>query len=165
MATQNEGPLDISLDLTKTTTTVPMVAEGQLCKWRLAKVSMPTSEKGKMVKFEWDLVEPAPNTEGGQIKPGEMGSKFFENVALFDKNTPAGTTPEWAAKRIAQRIDAVLGTGDANNTKGKPPRPVFDASTVSQMIGKELVAKMKVRTGDFVSNEFGALYFPGDIAA
>jgi hypothetical protein len=165
MATQNEGPLDISLDLSNKSTVTPMVADGQLARWRFVKASKATSDKGDMIKFEYDLVEPAPDTEGGQIKPGAMGSKFFENIALFDKNTPKGTVPGWAEERIAKRMDALLGTGDPNNKKGKPTRPVFNSETVSQMIGKELVAKMKVRTGDFIANEFGQVYFPGDIAA
>jgi hypothetical protein len=164
---EQTGPLDISLDLSKTKTTVPMVADGHLCEWRLEKVGTRQAgeDKGKMVAFEWKLTQPAPNTEGGQIKPGEMGATFFENIALFDKNTPKGVVPEWANKRIALRIDALLGTGDENNPKGKPVRPEFNSETVSQMIGKTVVAKMKVKGGDFPGNEFGTLTFPGDIAA
>jgi hypothetical protein len=118
-----------------------------------------------MLKFEYDLVEPAPTADGGTIQPGQMGAKMFENIALFDKNTPAGTVPQWALERIAKRQDALLGTGDANNKKGKPARPAFGPEAVEQMIGKELVAKMKVRTGDYTGNEFDQVYFPGDIAA
>jgi hypothetical protein len=163
----NTGPLDINLDLSKTKTTVPMVAEGHLCEWRLENVGtkQTNEDKGKMVVFTWKLTQPAPNTEGGQIKPGEMGATLFDNVALFDKNTPKNEVPEWANKRIAQRIDALLGTGDEGNPKGKPTRPAFNAETVSQMIGKTVVAKMKVKGGDFPGNEFGTLTFPGDIAA
>lgn len=164
MADQNNGPLDISLDLSNTKTVVPMVADGHLCKWRCKNIGMATSEKGKMVKYEWNLVDPAPNTDGGQIKPGEMGATFFETVTLYDKNTPAGEVPEWAKKKIAQRIDALLGTGDPGNTKGKPTRPNFDAACVAQMIGKELIAKMKVRRDENGGNDFGTLTFPGDIA-
>jgi hypothetical protein len=167
MATQNEGPLDISLDLTKKTTTVPMVADGHLCRWRLVNISKATGEKGDAIKFEYDLTAPAPNTEGGQIEPGKMGAKFFENITLYDKNTPKGTVPDWAEKRIAQRMDALLGTGDVGNKKGKPERPVFDATAASQMIGKEIVAKMKVGTdnNNNPQSNFGQVYFPGDIAA
>lgn len=164
---ENTGPLDINLDLSKTKTTVPMVAEGHLCEWRFEKAGMKQAGEGKgnMITMEWKLTQPAPNTEGGQIKPGEMGATLFENIALFDKNTPTGQIPEWAQKRIAQRIDALLGTGDEGNPKGKPTRPAFNAETVSQMIGKTVVAKMKVKGGDFPGNEFGTLTFPGDIAA
>lgn len=165
MPDQNTGPLDISLDLSNTKTTVPMVMEGHLCEWRFVRAGTKTSENGKTVVLEWDLVNPAPNTEGGQIKPGEMGSKLFENIALYDKNTPKDQVPEWANKRIAQRIDGVLGTGDLGNPKGKPARPVFNAETVTKMIGQTMVAKMKVRGGDYVGNEFGQITFPGDISA
>lgn len=162
---EQTGPLDINLDLSKTKTTVPMVADGHLCEWRFEKAGMKTSEKGPMVVLEWKLTQPAPNTEGGQIKPGEMGATLFENIALFDKNTPQGEVPKWAQERLAKRIDATLGTGDEGNAKGKPARPAFNAETVSQMIGKTVVAKMRVRSGDYVGNEFGTLTFPGDIAA
>lgn len=167
MASENSGPLDINLDLSKTKTTVPMIADGHLCELRLEKVAQKqaSDNKGNMVVFEWKITQPCPNTEGGQIKPGEMGATIFDNIALFDKNTPAGTVPEWASRRIAQRIDAVLGTGDEGNPKGKPSRPAFNAETVSQMIGKVMVAKMKVKGGDFPGNELGTLTFPGDISA
>ena len=113
--------------------------------------------------FEWHLVDPAPTTEGRTLNPGEFGATFFENIALFDKNTPPGDVPQWARKRIAQRQDALLGTGDPNNSKGKPTRPDFDAACLEQMIGKELYATMKVKTGAFTGNEFDTLYFPGDV--
>jgi hypothetical protein len=165
MADQNSGPLDISLDLTKKSTLTPMVADGHLARWRLANLSQSRNEKGPYLKLEWDLQAPAPNTEGGQIEPGKMGSKFFQNIMLYDKNTPAGQVPERVQVQIAQLLDALLGTGDPDNKKGKPTRPVFNAETGASLLGKELVSKMKVRSGDYVGNEFGQVYFPGDIAA
>lgn len=118
-----------------------------------------------MIVFEWELTAPAPSTEGNEIKPGDMGSHFFENVALFDKNTTDGSVPKWAQERIAKRIDALLGTGDPDNKKGKPTRPPLSPQVIPTLIGKELVAKMGVRTGDFIGNEFTQVFFPGDIAA
>ena len=163
MANTNEGPLDITLNISQAKTAVPMIADGHVCKWRLHSISKVSGEKGDQLKFEYDLVDPAPDSEGGQILPGAMGAKFFENIALYAK--PDAKDPKWFEKRIASRVDALLGTGDAGNKKNKPTRPDLDAQAVAQMIGKELVAKMKVRTGDFIGNEFGAVYFPGDVTA
>lgn len=163
MANENEGPLDITLNISQAKTAVPMVADGHMCRWRFEKASTVKSEKGPQLKFEYHLVDPAPDTEGGTIQPGAFGATFFENIALYAK--PDAKDPKWYEKRIASRVDALLGTGDVGNKKNKPPRPDLTPETVSQMIGKELVAKMKVRTGDYIGNEFGAVYFPGDIAA
>lgn len=163
MANTNEGPLDITLNISQAKTAVPMIADGDVCKWRLHSISKAIGEKGPQLKWEYDLVDPAPDSEGGQILPGAMGSKFFENIALYAK--PDAKDPKWYEKRIASRVDALLGTGDVGNKKNKPVRPDLNAETVSQMIGKELVAKMKVRTGDYIGNEFGAVYFPGDVTA
>lgn len=165
MANENSGPLDFSLDLSNKSTVTPMVADGVMARWRLKNLQQARNEKGPYLKLEWDLLQPAPASDGTRIEPGKMGSKFFQNIMLYDKNTPAGQVPERIQVQIAQIQDALLGTGDPDNKKNKPQRPKFDQACVSQMIGKELVAKMKVRTGDFTGNDFGVLTFPGDIAA
>lgn len=159
----NTGPLDISLDLSNTKTAIPLIADGQYVELRLVKLSMESNDKGKSTKWEYDLVKPAPDTEGGTIVPGGMGSKQFENIQLYAK--PDAKDPKWFEKKIATRMDALLGTGEAGNKKGKPTRPNFDTSAVEQMIGKTLVAKMKVKTGEYVGNEFATVTFPSDIAA
>lgn len=159
----NEGPLSINIDLSQTKTAVPMVADGHLCRWRLVNLTGASTEKGNVLKFEYDLVSPAPNIEGGIINPGEMGAKHFENIQLYAK--PDAKDPKWFEKKIATRIDALLGSGDAGNTKDKPTRPSLSAETVPTLIGKELIAKMAVKTGEYTGNEFKAVYFPGDIQA
>lgn len=156
-------PLDISLNLGDTKTAIPMVKDGELVVLRLAALGQTTSEKGKGIRFEYDLVNPAPDTEGGVINPGAMGSKIFENIQLYAK--PDAKDPKWYEKRIASRIDALLGTGDKDNKKNKPVRPDLNAQLVPQLIGKTLVAKMKVRTGEYTGNEIGSVTHPGDIAA
>lgn len=162
----NTGPLDITINTKDIKTTVPMVADGHYAKWKLANVSKQINDKGPALKFEWDLVDPAPNTEGGQILPGQMGAKLFENITLYDKNTTPPAIPKWASERIAKRQDALLGTGDAGNPKGKPLRPDFSPECVQQMLGKFLIAKMRVKTSDSgVNSEFASVVFPGDISA
>jgi hypothetical protein len=157
-------PLDISLNLSGTKTAVPMVQDGAMVKLRLTSLSQLRGEKGNSLKFEYDLVEPAPDTEGGTINPGAFGSKIFEQIALYAK--PDAKDPRWFEKNIAQRIDALLGTGDAGNKKGKPTRPDFNGQLVPQLIGKDLIAKMKVQSDDnFTGNRIVSVTFPGDIAA
>lgn len=163
MPNENEGPLDISLDLSQTKTQVPLIADGVMVELRLANITKQTSPKGDSLKFEYDITQPVPNTEGGQILPGAMGAKQFENIQLYAK--PDAKDPKWFEKKIATRMDALLGTGDAENTKGKPDRPQFNSDTAALMVGKTMLVKMKVKTGEYVGNEFGAVYFPGDIQA
>lgn len=156
-----QGPLSINLDTANAKTSVPMIADGQYARWRLTAVDVNDGDKGQTLKFKYELTAPAPSTEGTPINPGDFGSTFFENIQLYSK--PDSKDPTWFVKRIASRLDALLGTGDAGNAKGKPQRPSFTGELIPTLIGKELVAKMKVRTGEYTGNEFGVTLFPGDV--
>lgn len=157
-------PLDISLNLSGTKTAVPMFADGTSVRLRLVALSQIKGEKGNTLRFEYELMDPAADTEGGTINPGAFGSKFFDNIALYAK--PDAKDPKWFEKTIAQRIDALLGTGDVGNKKGKPQRPDLSPQLVPQLIGKELIAKMKVQADDnFTGNRIQTVTYPGDIAA
>jgi hypothetical protein len=157
-------PLDISLNLSEAKTAVPMVADNTMVRLRLVSLTQIKGEKGNSLRFEYDLVDPAPDSDGGTINPGSFGSKIFENVALYAK--PDAKDPRWFEKVIAQRVDALLGTGDAENKKGKPTRPDLSAQLVPQLIGKELVAKMRVQQDEvFTGNRIATVTYPGDIAA
>lgn len=157
-------PLDISLDLSGTKTAIPMIQDGTMVKLRLVSLSQITGEKGKTLRFEYDLLDPAPDSEGGTIQPGAFGSKIFENIALYAK--PDAKDPLWFKPLIAKRIDALLGTGDAGNKKGKPTRPDLGPNLIPQLIGRELVAKMKIETNDaYTGNRIQNVTYPGDIAA
>lgn len=150
------------IDLSSTKTAFPMIQDGQYAKFKLEAIKEGRSEKGPFLAFEWHLVDPAPDTDGGQILPGKPGSKMFENIQLYAK--PDAVDPEWFKKKISTRIDAVLGTGDADNKKGKPPRPNLTPETVAAMTGQCLIAKMKVTTYEGTTrNEFASVSFPGDI--
>jgi hypothetical protein len=157
-------PLSISLNLSGTKTAIPMVADGTMVRLRLVSLTQVKGEKGNSLRFEYDLVEPAPDTEGGTINPGAFGSKIFEQIAMYAK--PDAKDPLWFHKNIAQRIDALLGTGDEGNKKGKPTRPDLSAELVPQLIGKELVAKMTVSNDpDYSGNRIKSVTYPGDIGA
>jgi hypothetical protein len=156
-------PLDISLDLSGTKTAIPAIADNTMVKLRLVSLSQQKTEKGASLRFEYDLTDPVPNSDGGVINPGDFGSKIFENIALYAK--PDAKDPKWFEKRIAQRIDALLGTGDVGNTKGKPTRPDLNSQLVPQLIGKTMVAKMRLRKDDYGGNEIASVTYPGDIAA
>lgn len=154
------SPLSISLDITQTSTQIPVIVDKHHCRVRLANLGEKTSEKGKMISFEYHLLDPAPTTDGGQVKPG---FPIFENITLFDKNTPPGQIPDWVMPKISKRIDAMLGTGDPDNKAGKPPRPAFSAALVPDLIGKELILVVKVKTGDYTGNDVVEVIYPGDV--
>lgn len=162
------GPLSISLPTSGAKTSVPMFAENQYVPMRLVSVEQGEVEgKGTTIKFTWDLINPAPSVdsqrgEGPPIEPGKFGSKFFDTVRFYDKDTPQGQIPERAQKAICQRQDALLGTGDPNNKKGKPVRPDFNGDTVPDLLGKIAHIRFKVKTGEFEGNEIADLRFPGD---
>jgi hypothetical protein len=158
------GPLNISLNTAEAKTSVPLFAPGYV-KLRLAKLSQDeVPDKGSVIKLEYDLVDPAPNTDGGTILPGQMGSKFFESIQLYDKNTKFGDpAPKWAVEKISKRIDALLNTGDAGNSKGKDPRPNLSPELIPLLIGQVMIAKMNVRTGDYVGNEIAQALNPSEV--
>lgn len=160
------APLSISLPTSTAKTAAPVIANGALVIWRLTDIREDQVEnKGTVIKFFWDLVNPAPLTDGTTLLPGQFGSKHIENVRLYDKNTEPGKIPARSIQQLSQLIDACLGTGDADNKKGKPPRPDFDASCQATMLGKTVAATMKNRTGDYEGHEFGKVQFPEDVKA
>lgn len=162
------GPLSISIATDQAKTSVPMFAPDQYIPMRLTAIEQGHVEgKGDTIKFTWELINPAPSVasvrgEGDPIEPGKFGSKFFDTVRLYDKNTPAGQVPEMAQKAICQRQDALLGTGDAGNKAGKPTRPPFNGETAPELFGKVAHIKFKVKTGEYEGNEIAGLRFPGD---
>lgn len=169
------GPLSNILSTATAKTSVPLIADGQYCGFRLTELTLVDGEKGKTAKFKYELTSPTITTDNTPLLPGEFGSIQFVNVPCYAK--PDAKDPGWFVKRISSYVDALLGTGDAHNPKGKPARPEFfdmaaaqqnvlqlDQSTVSALLGKELIAKMKVRTGEYEGNEFAAVFHPADVA-
>src|SRR6266446_7083577 len=96
-------PLSISLNLSGTKTANPMVKDGEMVKLRLVSLSQIKGDKGNSLRFEFDLVDPAPDTEGGTINPGAFGSKIFENVALYAKAD--AKDPLWFNGVVSKRLD------------------------------------------------------------
>lgn len=167
MATENNGPLDINLPTGEAKTQVPVVADGKWVDLRLANITQGyVPQKGKVLKFTWELASPTVTTEGRPLNPGDFGSSFFDDIQLYDKNTKEGDpAPKWAINKLSKRIDACLGTGDKDNPKGKPTRPDFGSEVGGMMIGKLAKVKMGVKTGDFTGNEFKDVQFPADVSA
>lgn len=186
-----EQPLSttINMDLGSAKTTFPLIANDVYARWRVAKVSADWKDldgkpvngvtengKGKVLKVEFDLEEPVPDTEGKQILPKGVGSKFFKSVNLYSKSDAKDA--EWFVKQIAELIDALLGTQGpdgkttTDGTPVKPARPAlnlgapdFEQQLGAIITGQLLVAKMKVKTGEYTGNEFAKVYFPGDLTA
>lgn len=157
------GPLSISLSTSATKTAVPTIPADVLVPWRLEDIGLDSGEKGQTLKFKFSLTQPVATTDDGKLlSPGDFGSNFFLNIALYAK--PDAKDPKWFEKKIAEVQDALLGTGDAGNAKGKPARPDFNNESAATMIGRVLVAKMRIKPDEFGGgNEFGRLYFPPDL--
>jgi len=161
---QENAPLSITLNTSAAKTSVPLIQDNVICEFRLTELTFPMVEgKGQSTKWKFELVKPTVTTEGTPMNPGDFGSTQFVNIQLYAK--PDAKDPQWFVKRIAAMLDALLGTGDPGNPKGKPARPDFSSQLVPTLIGKTLLAKMKVKTGEYVGNEFAAVFFPGDHGA
>lgn len=158
------GPISINIPTTEAQTSVPQIAAGSLAQLRLVGITPTQNEKGSLLKWEYALVEPVAKQGGGEIKPGDFGSKIFENISLYGKDTPAGEIPTWAVQRIAVRQDGLLGTGDPGNSKNKPARPAFTSELIPQLIGLTLIAKFRARKDDPNQTEIGDVFYPGDVA-
>jgi hypothetical protein len=147
-------PLSISLNLTDISTAVPLIADGTMARVRLKNISQTERDGNPVIKWEFSLAEPAQTTEGDQVRAG------FPLFVTFD------TSHEFLMQKMARFVDAFMGTGDPNNKKGKPPRPQFNADTVSQMIGTEAMAKitvMKSKKSDYVGNDISTITYLGDL--
>ena len=158
-------PLSISLETSAAKTTVPLIANGQYCEFRLTDLGMVSTDKGNVTKWKFELVKPTVTNEGRPLNPGDFGATLFMDIQLYAK--PDAKNPSWFVEKIAKYQDALLGTGDLGNVKGKPARPAFDAACVSQMLGKTLIAKVKIRSSEGYSdsNEFATVSFPADVSA
>ena len=120
-----------------------------------------------MLEFKFTLSAAVPSEDGKQVEPGKPGSNITAKVFMFGKDyTEPGVTPERVLTQVCRIQDALLGTGDEGNPKGKPTRPPSNDELVPQLIGKEIVAKVRVSTskdGQYTNNDFAAMYFPGDM--
>lgn len=141
-------PLNINLDLSQVVTTVPLIADGQTPLVRLKNISQGDRDGNVVIKWEFALVEPALAQDGTEVRPG------FPLFATFD------ISHDFLVQRMTRFMDAILGTGDASNAKGRPARPRFNAETVSQMLGAEVYARIvvtKSKKSDYVANDIAGL--------
>lgn len=157
------GPLSLNLDITDAKTSVPMFSDGSLVEFELKTIAEKPNEKGPALEFVFESVNPAPNTDGGTILPGQLGSKVFKTLYGYQKDGDSAKAQARMAQDIARIVDACLGTGDRGNIKGKPERPGVNEA-LAACIGKHIVAKIKNETGDFQRSGLGTLYYPPDLA-
>jgi hypothetical protein len=152
----DNAPLNINIDLSNVVTTIPLVADNTQAKVRLKNVTQNDRDGTPIIRWELVLTEPAPTADGGEVKPG------FPLYVNFD------TSQDWLMQKMSRFVDGLLGTGDKGNTKGKPARPPFNSETVSQMLGREGVARIIVtrsKKSDYVGNDVATLTFPNDLVS
>lgn len=151
----SDQPLNINVPTDTATTAIPLIADGTLAHVRLKNISQTERDGNPIVKWELTLVEPAPTTDGYEVQAG------FPLFINFDPSK------DFLVQKMARFVDGFLGTGDANNKKGKPPRPALNAETVSRMIGSEGWAKVTVQKSKsgYVGNDISSITYPADLAA
>lgn len=158
------GPLNLTLDTANAKTSIPFFVENTYVKARLQAIQQDEVEgKGPTISFEFNLADPAPNQDGGTILPGQMGSKIFKTVYLYGKDGEEAAKVR-AANDIGKIIDGLLGTADADNKKGKQPRPAFGPELVPTLIGQVTLLKFVNPKGDRTSQDIREFKFPGDVA-
>jgi len=156
-------PLTINLSTGNVSTAIPIIADKTQARLRLTSLDVQEKEGGSdSLKFVFELTHPVPDTQGSTIHPGGLGSKVVEFIPLVAK--PDAKDPQWNIKKIATRIDALLGTADAGHAS-KPARPDLNGELVGQLLGKELIAIIKVKTGEYSGNEIATVMFPDDVKA
>jgi AP2 domain. len=146
-------PLNTTLDLSQIQTTVPLIADGATPKVRLKNITQGDRDGSVVIKWEFVLVDPAPAQDGTQVRAG------FPLFTTFD------ISRDFLVEKMTRFMDALLGTGDANNRKGRPARPRFNSETVSQMLGAEAYARITVsrsKKSDYVANDIGSLIHKED---
>lgn len=157
------APLSISLELGDVKTGIPILLNNHIGLAFVENIEEIKHEKGGGVKFKFKLAEECPTNDGKSVSAGFPVS---QNVWFFDKNTPPDEIPERSKQTIARYLDAIFGTGDPGNTKGKPPRPALNLATVTEAIGKQVLLKFKaVPEGEYAGTEITGAYFPSDKGA
>jgi hypothetical protein len=147
------SPLNINLDLSQIVTTIPLIADGQTALVRLKNITQGDRDGVIILKWEFVLVNPAQSQEGAEVR---AGFPLFTNFYMDQ---------EWLVQKMTRFMDALLGTGDAHNSKGRPARPRFNAETVSQMLGAEAYARITVsrsKKSDYVANDIASLVHKED---
>jgi hypothetical protein len=157
-----EAPLDIQLPTDTTKTAIPQIAAETWVKFRLTSIKKVIAEKGTQIKFEFDALDPVQSEDGTIIEPGKLGSKQLVTVPLYAKE--GAKNPTWFVERVCKIMDAILGTGDPENKKGKPVRPVFNPEVAAAMTGGVFLGRMVKRKDEqgVERTEIGEFAFPAD---
>lgn len=130
----NTGPLSTAFNLSGVSTARPVIADGHLCHARFAGVKLLPTEKGNMMSWEFHLLDEAPTGElGKSVKPG---FSLNERIYLYGKDVPPGEIPPRAIVNMCKIIDAILGTDNPENKKGRPVRPDFSTDSIEQTVAK-----------------------------
>jgi len=160
---QTSGPLSINLSTSTTKTAVPMPQDNSYVKVRLAGPPEETGDEGKKVlTWKLELAEPTTDTAGKPLRPGDFGSTFFRRIYLYGKDGEAKAL-ERAGVDVAKILDALLGTGDPGNDKGKPDRPDFGPQLVPTIIGLTCWIRVKHKTGEFTGIDIAEFKHEGDM--
>lgn len=136
------GPLNINMNLAETKTALPVITDGSLVPIKLLSVDGHLREDDPSkpeTKWTFATTAPAPTTDGDSVAPG---FKLISRIQLYAKETTENKT--WFQQKIARFIDALCGTGDKDNKKGRPERPPFNDDTIAKMIGLECFAKVTI---------------------
>ena len=147
-------PLEIDLDLSGVSTAQPLIRHGHVGRVRLADISGVKNDSNQTVALKWEfrLVEPAPaqDAEGSPLPDVNANYPIFVRINLGQ---------DFLLVKQAKFMDALLGTGDKNNTKGKPDRPNLNAAVVASMVGREAIARVSVSHGKtgYVGNDIDKL--------
>lgn len=148
------APLDIDIDLSDISTTIPLIADNTTALVRLQNITQSDRDGTSIYKWELRLVNPATSQDGGRIN---QNHPLYVNFNL---------SYDWMKQKMARFMDGFLGTGDKGNHKGKPERPRFNASTVASMLGREAYARIvvsKSKTSDYVGNDVNAIMHKDDL--
>ena len=158
------GPLS-ALKTSTASTAIPLLADGTAVHMSVESLAIQPPEGNRaysQVKIKLVTKQPYPDSQGNTLNPG---FPFFQTFPLGSKEDP-GTPPSWVGSAVARFQDACLGTGDANNPKGKPARPDFDDADFPSYIGKELVAIAKIKQSKDdqygPSNQLSNMQHPAD---
>lgn len=155
------NPISINLNTESAETTLPLIVDGTVVKMRLAGLEQVDKEDKTSLKWRFDLLEPAPTEDGGEVSPG---FPIFVNIPCYASET--AKDKEWFIKKISKFIDGLLGTGDPNNKDGKETRPSFNADLVPSLIGQETFGTVSIErsnTSDYVGNGIKKLTHPSEI--
>jgi hypothetical protein len=142
----NDNPLDIDIDLSDVSTTIPLIADNTRVKVRLNNISKGERDGNVIVKWDMTLSEPAPTEDGTTVGPGfHIFTNFDMSQDWLKRRWPASSTASLARVTVATRRASLNAPASTRrrcqpDRRGSIAKVVIQRSKKTDFVGNEVVS-------------------------